>query len=208
MINRVVLIGRLTRSPELRKTKSGVSTTNFTLAVNRRIQSQGQPDADFINCVAWNKVADTIYNNLHKGSLIGIEGRLQTRSYKDHQNQTVYVTEVVCENLTFLEPKRNGQQQSQGQPYAPQNQPVQQQPYTLQNQQVQQQPYGYTMQDQNDQIPMTIVQPAYGNSMNNSPNNTQQHMPKYQQPSLTAEAEKEHTWIEDTLGISADDLPF
>ena len=196
MINRVVLIGRLTRSPELRKTKSGVSTTNFTLAVNRRIQSQGQPDADFINCVAWNKVADTIYNNLHKGSLIGIEGRLQTRSYKDHQNQNVYVTEVVCENLTFLEPKRNGQQQTQGQTYTPQNQ------------QVQQQPYGYTMQDQNDQIPMTIIQPAYGNSMNNSSNNTQQTMSKYQQPSLTAEAEKEHTWIEDTLGISADDLPF
>lgn len=196
MINRVVLIGRLTRSLELRKTKSGVSTTNFTLAVNRRIQSQGQPDADFINCVAWNKVADTIYNNLHKGSLIGIEGRLQTRSYKDHQNQNVYVTEVVCENLTFLEPKRNGQQQTQGQTYTPQNQ------------QVQQQPYGYTMQDQNDQIPMTIIQPAYGNSMNNSPNNTQQTMSKYQQPSLTAEAEKEHTWIEDTLGISADDLPF
>lgn len=196
MINRVVLIGRLTRSPELRKTKSGVSTTNFTLAVNRRIQSQGQPDADFINCVAWNKVADTIYNNLHKGSLIGIEGRLQTRSYKDHQNQNVYVTEVVCENLTFLEPKRNGQQQTQGQTYTPQNQ------------QVQQQPYGYTMQDQNDQIPMTIIQPAYGNSRNNSPNNTQQTMSKYQQPSLTAEAEKEHTWIEDTLGISADDLPF
>ena len=196
MINRVVLIGRLTRSPELRKTKSGVSTTNFTLAVNRRIQSQGQPDADFTNCVAWNKVADTIYNNLHKGSLIGIEGRLQTRSYKDHQNQNVYVTEVVCENLTFLEPKRNGQQQTQGQTYTPQKQ------------QVQQQPYGYTMQDQNDQIPMTIIQPAYGNSRNNSPNNTQQTMSKYQQPSLTAEAEKEHTWIEDTLGISADDLPF
>lgn len=208
MINRVVLIGRLTRSPELRKTQSGVSTTNFSLAVNRRIHSQGQPDADFINCVAWRGLADTIYHNLHKGSLVGIEGRLQTRSYKDRQNQTVYITEVVCENLTFLEPKRNGQQQTQGQSYASQNQPVQKQPYAPQNQQVQQHPHNYTMQDQNDQIPMTIVQPAYGNFINNYPNNTQQPMPKFQQPSLTAEAEKEHTWIEDTLGISADDLPF
>ena len=95
MINRVVLVGRLTRDPELRKTQSGTSVCSFTMAVGRRVSTQGQPDADFINCVAWNKTADLMTQYLHKGSLIGLEGRIQTRSYDNQQGQRVYVTEVV-----------------------------------------------------------------------------------------------------------------
>ena len=73
MINRVILVGRLTRDPELRKTQSGASVVSYTIAVNRRVQTPGQPDADFINCVAWNKTADLMAQYLHKGSLIGVE---------------------------------------------------------------------------------------------------------------------------------------
>lgn len=105
MINRVVLVGRLTRDPELRKTQNGTSVCSFTMAVNRRVQSQGQPEADFINCVAWNRVADLMTQYLHKGSLIGLEGRIQTRNYENQQGQRVYVTEVVADNVQFLEPK-------------------------------------------------------------------------------------------------------
>lgn len=105
MINRVVLVGRLTRDPELRKTQNGTSVVSFSLAVNRRVQSQGQPEADFINCVAWNRLADLMCQYLHRGSLIGVEGRIQTRNYDNNQGQRVYVTEVVADNVQFLEPK-------------------------------------------------------------------------------------------------------
>lgn len=106
-MNRVVLIGRLTRNPEIRKTTSGTSVSNFTLAVNRRTTQEGQPDADFISCVAWNKTADLIYQYLHKGSLIGVEGRIQTRSYDDRSGNRVYVTEVVADSVQFLESKKS-----------------------------------------------------------------------------------------------------
>lgn len=105
MINRVVLVGRLTKDPELRRTQNGTSVVSYTIAVNRRSQTPGQPDADFINCVAWNKTAELMAQYLHKGSLIGIEGRIQTRSYENQQGQRVYVTEVVTDNVQFLEPK-------------------------------------------------------------------------------------------------------
>jgi single-strand DNA-binding protein len=115
MINRVVLVGRLTRDPELRKTQNGTSVCSFTMAVNRRTQAQGQPDADFISCVAWNKLADLMTQYLHKGSLIGLEGRIQTRNYDNQQGQRVYVTEVVADNIQFLEPK-NAQSNTYSQP--------------------------------------------------------------------------------------------
>ena len=113
MINRVVLVGRLTRDPELRKTQSGTSVCSFTMAVGRRVSTQGQPDADFINCVAWNKTADLMTQYLHKGSLIGLEGRIQTRSYDNQQGQRVYVTEVVCDSFTFLESRAQSQANQQ-----------------------------------------------------------------------------------------------
>ena len=113
MINKVVLIGRLTKDPELRTTQSGTSVCSFNLAVNRKIQQQGQPDADFISCVAWGKSADNMTTYLHKGSLIGVEGRIQTRSYENQQGQRVYVTEVQCESVQFLEPRGSVQEQNQ-----------------------------------------------------------------------------------------------
>ena len=110
-INRVVLIGRLTRDPELRKTQSGTSVCSFTLAVNRRQNQDGTQEADFINCVAWNKLADNIQLYQKKGNQLGIEGRINTRSYDNQQGQKVYVTEVVAENVQFLTPRNdsNGQ---------------------------------------------------------------------------------------------------
>jgi len=105
MINRVVLTGRLTKDPELRYTQSGVASSSFNLAVDRRYKSQnGDREADFVNCVVWRKSAENFANFFHKGSLVGIEGRIQTRNYENQQGQHVYVTEVVVEDFTFLEP--------------------------------------------------------------------------------------------------------
>lgn len=111
MINRVVLAGRITKDPELRKTSSGISVVSFTLACNRRFssgQNDGQ-DADFINCVAWRQSADFLANYVKQGALLGVEGRIQTRNYKDQSDRTVYVTEVVCDNVQILAQKRDGQ---------------------------------------------------------------------------------------------------
>lgn len=106
MINQVVLVGRLTKDPEIRMTQTGTKVCSFNLAVNRKTQVQGQPDADFINCVAWSKTAELMEQYLNKGSQIGVEGRIQTRSYDNQQKQRVYVTEVVVNSITFLEPKK------------------------------------------------------------------------------------------------------
>ena len=105
MINRVVLVGRMTKEPVLLKTGTGASVTSFTVACDRRIKTEGQPTADFINCVCWNKVADNTAQFTHKGSLVGVEGRIQTRSYDDQSGRRVYVTEVVADSVQFLEPK-------------------------------------------------------------------------------------------------------
>ena len=109
MINRVVLTGRLTRDIELRRTQSGAAVASFTLAVDRSFNREGQPEADFINCVAWNRSAETMAQYLHKGSLIGVDGRIQTRNYDNQQGQRVYVTEVVCDSFTFLESRAQSQ---------------------------------------------------------------------------------------------------
>ena len=106
MINRVVLVGRLTRDPELRYTANGAAVASFTVAVNRQFtNAQGEREADFINCVIWRKAAENFSNFTNKGSLVGIDGRLQTRNYENKQGQRVYVTEVVVENFSLLESK-------------------------------------------------------------------------------------------------------
>lgn len=105
MINRVVLVGRMTKDPVLRKTASGASVVSFTVACDRRIKTEGQPTADFINTVAWNKTADIVAQYTHKGSLVGVEGRIQTRSYDDQSGKRVYITEVVADSVQFLESK-------------------------------------------------------------------------------------------------------
>lgn len=105
MINRVVLVGRMTKDPVMRKTASGTSVVSFTVACDRRVKTEGQPTADFINTVAWNKTADIVAQYTHKGSLVGVEGRIQTRSYDDATGKRVYVTEVVADSVQFLESK-------------------------------------------------------------------------------------------------------
>ena len=105
-MNKVVLIGRLTKDPELRYTSSNVAAASFTLAVNRQFQNQnGVREADFINIVIWRKQAETAKKYLTKGSLIAVEGRIQTRNYDGADGKKVYVTEVVADSFEFLESK-------------------------------------------------------------------------------------------------------
>ena len=112
MINNVVLVGRMTRDPELRYTPSNVAVATFSLAVNRNFKNQsGDREADFISCIMWRQQAENFANWCKKGNLVGITGRIQTRSYDNQQGQRVYVTEVVAENFQMLESRsaREGQ---------------------------------------------------------------------------------------------------
>lgn len=114
MINRSVLVGRLTKDPELRYTPSGAAVARFTLAVNRTFtNSSGEKEADFINCTVWRKQAENTANFLKKGSLAGVEGRIQTGSYEGQDGKRVYTTEIVADSVQFLEPKsQSGQRES------------------------------------------------------------------------------------------------
>ncbi|MDT2637949.1 single-stranded DNA-binding protein [Enterococcus dongliensis] len=115
MINNVVLVGRLTRDPELKYTANGTATATFSLAVNRNFTNKsGNREADFINCVIWRKSAETLANYARKGTLLGVTGRIQTRSYENQQGQRVYVTEVVAENFQLLESKGTSGQRNSG----------------------------------------------------------------------------------------------
>ena len=117
MINNTVLVGRLTKDVELRSTPSNVAVATFTLAVNRTFKNEnGERETDFINCVMWRQQAENLANWAKKGALIGITGRIQTRSYENQQGQRVYVTEVVAEQFQLLESRNSqGQQGNQGQ---------------------------------------------------------------------------------------------
>lgn len=115
MINSVALNGRLTRDVDLRYTISGIAVGQFTLAVDRRFKSKsGNRETDFISCQIWRKSAENLANYAHKGSLIGIEGRIQTRTYDNKQGQKVYVTEVIAENFSLLDSKPAQQKDSDG----------------------------------------------------------------------------------------------
>ena len=107
-MNKVILIGRLTRDPELKTTTTGVSVTTFSIAVERNYVNEetGQRDADFINCLSWRKQAENIARYCSKGSQIALEGRIQVRSYEDRDGNKRFVTEVVADNVTFLSPKK------------------------------------------------------------------------------------------------------
>ncbi|MFE5322307.1 single-stranded DNA-binding protein [Paenibacillus sp. NPDC056579] len=109
MLNRVILIGRLTRDPELRYTPSGVAVTTFTLAVDRPFTNQQKErEADFINIVTWRQLAETCANYLRKGRLAAVEGRIQVRNYDNNEGRRVYVTEVIADNVRFLESANSG----------------------------------------------------------------------------------------------------
>lgn len=107
MINRVILCGRLTKDVEIRKTTSGKTVIAYTLAVER-----DKEHTDFINCVAWNKLAELMSQYTHKGDMVAIEGKLNTRSYDNQQGQKVYVTEVIAENAQFLTPRNDFNEQN------------------------------------------------------------------------------------------------
>ncbi|MDU0286116.1 single-stranded DNA-binding protein [Staphylococcus pseudintermedius] len=155
MLNRVVLVGRLTKDPEYRTTPSGVSVATFTLAVNRTFtNAQGEREADFINCVVFRKQAENVNNFLFKGSLAGVDGRLQSRSYENQEGRRVFVTEVVCDSVQFLEPK------SQNQRHANQNQGNQFDSYG--------QGFGGQYQGQNSSYQNNHQQPANDNPFANA----------------------------------------
>ena len=139
MINRVVLIGRMTRDPELRRTQNGSAVTGFTLAMNRPKRNDEEQQADYISCVVWNKIAENVERYCSKGSLVGVEGRLRSRSYDNAQGQRVYVTEVVCDSVQFLETRaqreRNQSSMNQGMMNNQYSQPAQPQTDNFQDMQ-------------------------------------------------------------------------
>ncbi len=105
-MNKVILVGRLARDPELRTTQSGTPVVSFTVACDRRFAKQGEErQADFINCVAWNKTAEFISRYFTKGMRIALDGRIQTRSYDDQNGNKRYITEVVAEDVEFAQSK-------------------------------------------------------------------------------------------------------
>jgi single-strand DNA-binding protein len=117
LLNRVILIGRLTHDPELRYTPAGVAVTQFTLAVDRPFSGQGgQREADFIPIVTWRQLAETCANYLRKGRLAAVEGRIQVRNYDNNEGKRVYVTEVIADNVRFLESANSANREDGGMP--------------------------------------------------------------------------------------------
>lgn len=113
-MNKVVLIGRFTKDPEVKQTPSNLSVCSFTIAVDRKFKDKdGNRQADFINIVAWRQLADIIGQYFHKGSKIGITGSLQSRSYKDQNGNNRTITEVVAEDIDFLDPKQKQEEQEE-----------------------------------------------------------------------------------------------
>lgn len=105
-MNKVLLIGRITKDVELRQTLSGISNVSFSLAVDRGFRdANGERQADFINCVAWRQQAEFMERFVKKGYMLAVEGQIQTRNYQNNQGQTIYVTEVVCDRVENLTPK-------------------------------------------------------------------------------------------------------
>lgn len=190
-MNTVQLIGRLTKAPELKYTPSGIATTSFTLAVNRNFtNAQGEREADFIMCTAWRKTAELVCQYLNKGSLVGINGRIQTRNYENQQGQRVYVTEVVVDELTFVESK-NKQGNQNNQNYNQNN--YQQNQYQNNNQNGYGQQNQYQNSNQQNQY-QNNNQNGYGQQNQANMNNQQQN--QWGQPD----------W--EKLEVSEDDLPF
>lgn len=101
-MNRAVLVGRLTKDPELRYTQTGIAVANFTIAVNRRFAKEGEQGADFIPVIVWQKAAENVAKYLSKGSQVAVEGRIQTSSYDNKEGQRVFRTEVVADQVEFI----------------------------------------------------------------------------------------------------------
>jgi single-strand DNA-binding protein len=110
MLNRVTLVGRLTRDPELRRTQSGVAVTNFTLAVDNRFSRTQERTASFFNVVCWNQTAENVAKFMKKGSLVGVDGRLEQRTFDRRDGSKGQVIEVIADQVVFLEPKNVGEE--------------------------------------------------------------------------------------------------
>ena len=127
MLNRALLVGRLTRDPELRRTGSGKAVTSFNLAVERNFKSDDQ-EADFISCVCWGKIAENT-EHCSKGSMVSVDGRIQTRNYENNRGQKIYVTEVIADSVQFIQTNKNNNTATAAQApvnnYVP-NEPIQQ----------------------------------------------------------------------------------
>ncbi|WP_214480777.1 single-stranded DNA-binding protein [Bacillus sp. SM2101] len=107
MINQVILVGRMTKDPDMRYTNDGTAVLNFILAVNRNYKNaQGEIDTDFVNCTVWRKAAENTATYCKKGSIVGITGRIQTRRYENQERKNVYVTEVIAESVRFMDVKK------------------------------------------------------------------------------------------------------
>lgn len=192
MINRVVLVGRLTKDPELRYTPNGIASTRFTVAVNRTFSNQqGEREADFISCVAWRKQAENLANFMRKGSLIGVEGRIQTGSYEGQDGKRVYTTDVVADSVQFLE-SRNAS--ASGAP-APQ--------YSGQTYGNNQPSYGGGGQPQQSFSGSMPGQGSFGNDAA-----YQQNQPPMNQPNYTRVDEDPFANSKGPIEVSEDDLPF
>lgn len=191
-MNRVVLVGRLTRDPELRTSGSGNSFVNFSVAVNRNYASNnGEREADFINCIAFNKQAENLSRYIRKGGLVGIDGRLQTRSYTAQDNTKRTVMEVICDTINFLEPKNASAPRSTGNEYDY----ADYSPYDMPS------------------TPSTPSAPRYNNYQqngyqNNYQNNGYQNQQNnYQRPQNNGPKDLADE-IQNQFGITDDDLPF
>lgn len=183
MINRVVLVGRLTKDPELRYTPNGIACTRFTVAVNRTFSNQqGEREADFISCIAWRKQAENLANFMRKGNLIGVEGRIQTGSFEGQDGKRVYTTDIVADSVQFLEPRNNNSGQSNGQTQG-NSQPS----------------YGGQPQQQ---FGGTSGQGSYS-GYSNQPN-----QPSMNQPNYTRVDEDPFANSKGPIEVSEDDLPF
>ena len=114
-MNKVILIGRLTRDPDKKSTPQGTPVTTFSIAVQRKFKNQnGEYEADFINCVAWRALADLVAKHFSKGTNIAVVGNLQTRSYNDNDGNKRYVTEVVVDEIDFIDKKKATAPESTG----------------------------------------------------------------------------------------------
>lgn len=189
-MNRVVLVGRLTRDPELRTSGSGNSFVNFSIAVNRNYTSNnGEREADFINCIAFNKQAENLSRYIRKGGLVGIDGRLQTRSYTAQDNTKRTVMEVICDTINFLEPKNAGAPRNTGNEYDYMDYSPYDMPSTPR--------YNNNYQQNN----------GYQNNNNNNYQNNGYQNNNYQRPQNNGPKDLADE-IQNQFGITDDDLPF
>ncbi|MGL4972986.1 MAG: single-stranded DNA-binding protein [Culicoidibacterales bacterium] len=184
MINRATLVGRITKDPELRYTSNNVASVSFTIAVNRTFTNQaGEREADFVPCIAWRKQAENLANFVRKGALIGIDGRLQTRTYDAQDGSKRFVMEVVADSVQFLESRGSRQDANAGQYGQQQQQPMMNQGMNNMGMQQQQQPFVQQQQQQPMQQPV-------------------------QQPAFESHQEFNFNQPQPIIDISDDDLPF